>query len=891
MKKTKVFSTLMAATLFGTCFLSACKKDDTKTTGHNNETDALVISSEALDAVFNPYFYTSGADGDVVGQTQISMLATDESAKDNADGAYIACGDDYACVVKDYTIETFGSEDDPDQDNYYTTYSFAIKNGIRFSDGSELTIQDVLFNMYVLLDPAYTGSSTLYSVDIKGLTAYRTQSEDDNQQSDTVYRNAAKLRIEVITNWCAEVADADEEEYPQKYQDLLDIDADCQKTGDEYGIYSILDYIKKAKEYFKEELASDWTAAETTAATENNDYEKYGITEAWEVFCAMEGLITLKADPQADGSTKYSVEYNGLDKESHDKDHLIEKMYNQTIGDNLLENNYAFLNTYAAGVKALIAGGWATASNMLTYIQGKVKEAAIGKKTVAKDVSGITVELKESQEGNNTVLGTQAAKQKTLDGKYDVLKVTINKVDPKAIYNLSFVVAPMYYYSTAEEIAKFNIAEGNFGVAFANVDFFETMRQKQVPVGAGPYMATNSTTNANGVPAKSEFFKDNIVYFERNPYFYTVGESYSEEEAESTGAEIRNAKIKKLRYKVIASTQLFDAITGATPEVHFGSPTAKQTYINNLNDISNKYGYQLADNMGYGYIGVNAGKIPDVRIRRAIMYAMNISLCLDYYGSESLAQLIYRPMSLNNWVYEYSDTLKGATAYYAYDSTGETSKKLAMAAGYTDMGSDGVRSNSKGAKLKFTFTIAGESTDHPAYSIMQNAATILNGVGFDVTVTTDANALKKLSTGSLEVWAAAWSSTIDPDMYQVYHKESNASSTNNWGYNVIDDEDSWPTSKMPTDDEYASYKYEVDTIAYLSKLITNGRKVTGLEDRASIYAEALDEVMKLAVELPTYQRKNLYVYDRTYIDENTLCKSSAYESPLGKIWNVSLVQG
>ena len=37
-----------------------------------------------------------------------------------------------------------------------TEYEFLIKKDIKFSDGTTLTIKDVLFNMYVYLDPAYT---------------------------------------------------------------------------------------------------------------------------------------------------------------------------------------------------------------------------------------------------------------------------------------------------------------------------------------------------------------------------------------------------------------------------------------------------------------------------------------------------------------------------------------------------------------------------------------------------------------------------------------------------------------------------------------------------------------------------------------------------------------
>ena len=40
--------------------------------------DALVLSTDLPDGVFNPFFYTSGPDGDIMGQTMIGMLSTDE---------------------------------------------------------------------------------------------------------------------------------------------------------------------------------------------------------------------------------------------------------------------------------------------------------------------------------------------------------------------------------------------------------------------------------------------------------------------------------------------------------------------------------------------------------------------------------------------------------------------------------------------------------------------------------------------------------------------------------------------------------------------------------------------------------------------------------------------
>ena len=131
--------------------------------GGGGKKDAFVIMTEQLDGLFNPFFYTSAPDGTIVSMTQIGMLG---SKYVNGE-VQVAYGDDEAVVTKDYDIV--------ENKDKTVTYTFVLKNGIKFSDGKPLTMNDVLFNYYVYLDPVYTGSNTLYSTDIVGLSEYRTQ--------------------------------------------------------------------------------------------------------------------------------------------------------------------------------------------------------------------------------------------------------------------------------------------------------------------------------------------------------------------------------------------------------------------------------------------------------------------------------------------------------------------------------------------------------------------------------------------------------------------------------------------------------------------------------------------------------------------------------------------
>ena len=167
--------------------------------------------------------------------------------------------------------------------------------------------------------------------------------------------------------------------------------------------------------------------------------------------------------------------------------------------------------------------------------------------------------------------------------------------------------------------------------------------------------------------------------------------------------------------------------------------------------------------------------------------------------------------------------------------------------------------------------------DHPCYSIFDQAAKILNDCGWDIQVVPDTQALTKLSTGSLTVWAAAWGSTIDPDMYQVYHKNSTATRVLAWGYNKI------------LENQGGEFDEENGILNDLSDVIDAARETEDQETRKKLYKEAMGYVLDLAVELPVYQRDVLYAYNSNVIDSNSIPKESElnpYSSPLDRIWEL-----
>ena len=473
----------------------------------DTENRPFVMAIAAVDGNFNPFFATSLTDSNVAGMTQASMLTTDENGN-------LAYGDNWPTVVQDYKKTTTESGD--------TTYEFLIKNGMKFSDGVDLTINDVLFNLYVYLDPAYTGSATIYSTDIKGLAAYRNQdpsAQDGTNVDDSRFYATARQRIIDLINWSQDSAIT---LTPAQEADLATV-----------------------KNLFIEEATTDWTAVETSWA--ESFKETHNFTAAWQAYLYNEGLVVNQTDTQykelKDENGKY---YTTLDP--------IQPNSNSTSADNYATEieeastdakvqaymtanpdateEYARIQLQKEAAIAMVVRNytdrakidevlsyWATSSNALEEFAADSRseyyeQAKEDGENLVKNISGITH------------YATTTFNNKNLSQSHDVLKITINGIDPKAIWNFAFPVAPMHYYSDSahtnaanEELAKVRAGEiavenrSNFGVEIGNKEFFgeEVLKRASVnglPVGAGAYKATSKDGSKNNL-SRYDFFYNN----------------------------------------------------------------------------------------------------------------------------------------------------------------------------------------------------------------------------------------------------------------------------------------------------------------------------------------------------------------------------------------------
>ena len=192
MKRSRKLLALLLALVMGLSLLAGCgsntnntannggaanntQTDDTQTPAEDpNETTPLVVATEqGLEGKFSPFFYLSNADSEVVSLAQLGLLTVDRVGNPVLNGIE---GETREYNGTDYTyygpadIEINETPEGEPEGTVY--YDITMRDDIVFSDGEPATIDDVIFGIYVYLDPTYDGNSTMRSLPIRGLKEY-----------------------------------------------------------------------------------------------------------------------------------------------------------------------------------------------------------------------------------------------------------------------------------------------------------------------------------------------------------------------------------------------------------------------------------------------------------------------------------------------------------------------------------------------------------------------------------------------------------------------------------------------------------------------------------------------------------------------------------------------
>ena len=715
-----------------------------------DETTPLVVGYAPFNEKFSPFFSETEYDQDVWLMTSVALLNNGRQGEMIMNGIE---GETYSYNGTDYTY--YGPADCEIVENADGTvdYNFKLREDITFSDGEKMTIDDVIFSMYVLCDPTYDGNSTLYAVPIQGMEAYRSGMTTLSKALAAAGRDNTDF-----TYWT--------EEQQTKFWDNFD-----------KGLVPFAQGIVDA-------------CVEAGAAAEG-DVAAAGA--AW----GFSGESTTVEEFAMEIGNQYAWSFSAMEKEVGNSDKLVDLM------DEDVYNDYP-----TTGVKT-------------------------GES--AANISGI---------------------KKT--GDYS-MTVTLDKVDATAIYQLGVTIAPMHYYG---DPSLYDYDNNSFG--FTKGDLSSVRAKTTQPMGAGPY--------------KFLKFEDGVVYFEANDNYYL-------------GAP----KTKYLNFQQCLSDddKLNGVITGTIDiaDPSFSNDTVDAITKANGGELDgDKITTDTVDNLGYGYLGissacVNVGGEPgseaskDLRKAFATVFSVYRNVAIEsYYGER--ASVINYPISNTSWAapqptddgykVAFSVDVNGndiytsdMTAEQRYDAALQAALGYFEAAGYTV--EDGkLTAAPAGAKLEYEVQIPADgSGDHPSFMMISEASKALATIGMNLIVTdlSDSSGLwDGIDARQVDMWCAAWSATIDPDMYQIYYSD------------VADHNGDPGVGKNPYGGpaQGGSNKMYCIADADLDNMILTARESLDQSYRKTMYKACLDIVVDWAVEVPVYQRQNAIIFSTERVNMSTV---------------------
>ncbi len=156
----KKLSLLLATIMVFSIVLSGCSKKNTSdgTTSNpalnrNNAKDTLIVGMPEAKGELLPIYFSTSYDGYLVNLMFDPLLTNNEEAEI------------IPRVAKEYKI----SDD-------HLTYTFYLRDDVKFSDGTPLTAKDVAFTYTLLADPNYDGR---YKSEVRELVGYKEYNEGD----------------------------------------------------------------------------------------------------------------------------------------------------------------------------------------------------------------------------------------------------------------------------------------------------------------------------------------------------------------------------------------------------------------------------------------------------------------------------------------------------------------------------------------------------------------------------------------------------------------------------------------------------------------------------------------------------------------------------------------
>lgn len=702
----------------------------------------LVIGSTLLKGNFSPFFAKRPSDKDVVNLTQVNLLTTDRLGMVVNYAINGVTRYHFGKRYKYYGVANTNVE--YNRPNDLTAYTAVLRTDLTFSDGVPVTIDDVIFTYYTLLDPDYDGPNKLKDYPILGLREYRAQ------VTTLIY---------------------------ERYEQL-------------------------AEDIYLEGMFHTWSPNDPwTQAQQNYFWERVHQRALHEV----DEIIAYCMDNYLDD---YAIPYLHRTPEEIRANEGLQVAFGMAVWGFGSVNDSGALTTPSGRSWNLVTNFPSRIDfrdEIYYQYNYDVKRAFPNESVDSIDVFALAqfdfirywgpLDPEMGGQGIPNISGITKVDSTTI-------RIVLKGYNTADIYTvLGIPVAPLHYYG---DTSKYDYTRNKFGFDFGDLSKQRSLSSR--PLGAGPYVFSsfneanrNVTLNANNSYFKGAPFTKTLNFIEvKSDQAVSALANGTIDISEvpfntTRYQEIRNANSNGDYTGNVITTSMADILgygyiglnaanmnVGGDPS-SYASRFLRKAFatifaVYRLEAISAYYP-GMANFYEYSILRTSWASPQPTDPDFSVAYSVNIQ------GAP-----IYTP---------------DMTPDQRYAAARQAALEFFAAAGYT-ISNGRIVAAPQGAKLSYEFMLPGGGTgNHPAYGIALAAKASLQMIGMELVINDPANPndfWDALFNGTQEVWAAAWGAQIDPDLYPIFHSD-NVSDSNH--YHIADPElDTLLWSAQRTIDQY-----------------------------------------------------------------------------------------
>ena len=675
--------------------------------------ESLMAACSQLSGRYSPFTAESEGDRQVVSMTQLGLLTLERGGaivKNAIAGETVDWGGTAYRYTGPASLEVFGNQDDS------TTVTIRLRDDLRFSDGTPVDIDDLIFTYYVYLDPSYTGPVSLDTSAIAGLRDYRTGTPS------VLY-----------------------DEYAAVFDKVYSGDGDNDDDGDD-------------------EESDDGESVQA-------DEVQAAIRQAW--IESVQGIV----DHCAANYMSYAKAYTGYTPEEIRADERLRVMFGMYMWSVADFDDAGNLVGTVTGTTWDLQDSFPSVEDFYNeYYEAYAGDPVsywsieVGEGTDVISSARNTLVAKWAAEDPNYTGPVHAVKGLVRLDDFS-LELTVTAFTEADLYTLCGLdIVPLHYYG---DEALYDYEADAFGFPYGDVS---AVLAQNIPLGAGPYRFVEDGGTELLFEASEHYWRGEP----KTPSVRFVRADEGERLEELTAGTLDlavlsgSAEVNKVVEMGLSSAQPSSVYHFETAYPGYGYIGINADTVSVGGEPDSDASKNLRRALMTIFTVYRAAAVRDYFHFAA--YVTDMPLCAASWAALDVPEAEAGPHFVFDLDREGNALTAVPQAVYAAEAM-EAAIEYLKAAGFVwDETLAHFTEAPEGAKLRYEVMLQGYGVgDHPCYAIFSNAATALSAIGITLQISDveDSRALlSRMKAGQQEIWAAAWDCGTDPDLAGMFGSES-----------------------------------------------------------------------------------------------------------------------